>query len=286
MRKIHVKIGPENDNVIGYARSYSYYDKGKDERIISKDKMSARTVEQNIAGHKKSSISTKIRKYKEQGVLIEDGDNYIVKAPDGSFISLEEDFYKKMLSTFNSDTNNVYAWLYRKYHWCKQNSRPCYFTKGDIVEQALGKYNNSQNRQKVEEILVQLALNGLICFNVLRYKKTFLRELTFIGTKFIVMDTATRLLNIITEGDKETSGSVDDDYEDISENNEVVTSVGLQGDTRQILEANLRTLENMDNYSLEEQKEMYKMLNDEIIPMKEWNQEQIMLFQSGQNLGW
>ena len=106
--------------------------------------------------------------------------------------------------------NNIYAWLYRRFHYLKKQGRNCYFTKGQLVTEALGKSDQTANRKKAETALTQLCLNGLISYRVVKYKQTFLRELLYIGTKMIEL----------------ASGSIDADYNDIEQNVEVVAQLG------------------------------------------------------------
>ena len=188
MGQIHVEVSPEFNNIKGVMRSFSQYVNG--ERVISKSQMTGKAIEEAIEGHKKSSIINKVKEYKndETFLIQKDAKTFIVQEPQGSFVSLEEQFYKRMLKTFNSDTNNIYIWLYRRYHYLKSKGKRCLFSKGQIVTEALGKYDNNNNRQNVETALTQLCLNGLISYNIVRKGQTFLRELTYIGQKFIVVD--------------------------------------------------------------------------------------------------
>lgn len=70
----------------------------------------------------------------------------------------------------------------------KSKGKRCLFSKGQIVTEALGQSDQTKNRQKVETALTQLCLNGLISYNIVRNGQTFLRELTYIGQKFIIVD--------------------------------------------------------------------------------------------------
>ena len=226
MGKIHVEVSAKNDNVRGYLRAFSFYDAEKGQRVISKEQVTCREIESNVEGVKKSTIANRLKKYKEEGLLVQDGNVYIVKEPDTSFISLDEKFYKQMLSTFGSDVNNIYAWLYRRFHYLKKQGRNCYFTKGQLVTEALGKSDQTANRKKAETALTQLCLNGLISYRVVKYKQTFLRELLYIGTKMIVVDAVDAAIEEATGGLELASGSIDADYNDIEQNVEVVAQLG------------------------------------------------------------
>lgn len=240
MGKIHIEVSAKNDNVRGYLRAFSFYDAEKGKRVIAKEQITCREIEDNIEGIKKSSIATRLNKCKEEGLLVQQGDVYIVQEPQGSYVSLDEEFYKKMLATFNSDTNNIYVWLLRRFNYLKSKGRNCYFTKGQICVDALGKADHSKNRQKVETALTQLCLNGLISYRIVKYKGTFLRELLYIGTKMIVVDTIETAIEEMTGGLELASGSIDADYDNIEENVEVIAQLGYSEE--KLLQLNSRLL--------------------------------------------
>lgn len=206
MADIHIPVDKNNDNVANYIRSYSYFNEDQEQRLISGDQLSSRVIEQNIEGQKKSTIVKRVDEYKHNGFLIKSdvGNFYIVMEPQGSYIALPIEFVKKMIKTFNSNTNKIYVWLYRRYHYYRSQGKHCYFTKGQICVEALGQSDQTANRQKVEIALTQLALNGLIRYSVLRYGETFLRELNFIGTEFVIADAVEQKINLITENGRET----------------------------------------------------------------------------------
>lgn len=226
MGQIHVEVSPEFNNMQGYIRSYSFFNKETQERIIQKEQLVARTVEENIEGHKKSSIANKMKVYKEDKRLLvqKDDGSFLVPEPTGSFISLDEQFYKRMLKTFNSDTNNIYIWLFRRYHYLRRQGKRCLFSKGQIVVEALGQSDQNKNRQKVETALTQLCLNGLISYNIVRKGRTFLRELTFIGQKFIVVDAVEAHIESIMGSNELSSG------DNVGEDWEVVSTIGLNAE--------------------------------------------------------
>lgn len=118
---------------------------------------------------------------------------------------------------FNSRTNNIYYWLYRRYHQRKREGRACYFTKGDICEY-LGISNQSKNRKMVDECLAHLVAVGLIQYQIIRKGKTFLRKLTYIGTEIKVIDAVITMNTIIENG---ADGKEEDNTEEV-----VVASIG------------------------------------------------------------
>lgn len=226
MGKIHVEVSPEFNNMRGYIRSFSFFNKETQERLIQKDQLTGKAVEENIEGHKKSSIINKMKVYKEDpGILVrKDDKTFVVPEPTGSFVALDEAFYKKMLKTFNSDTNNIYIWLFRRYHYLRGKGKRCLFSKGQIVVEALGQSDQNKNRQKVEMALTQLCLNGLISYNIVRSGRTFLRELTYIGQKFIVVDAVEAHIESIVGGNELPSADgAEGDFE-------VVSTIGLSAD--------------------------------------------------------
>lgn len=212
MGQIHVEVSPQFNNIKGSIRSFSSFVASSGERIIDKKQMTGRAIEETVVGHKKSSIISKVKEYKEDETFLikKDDRTYIVQPPQGSYVSLEEQFYKRMLKTFNSDTNNIYIWLYRRYHYLRSQGKRCLFSKGQIVTEALGQFDNNNNRQKVETALTQLCLNGLISYNIVRRGQTFLRELTFIGQRFIVVDAVEAHIDSIIGRNELSSGDVED----------------------------------------------------------------------------
>ena len=237
MGQIHVNVSPQFNNILGSIRANSLFVEDQQERVIYKNQLTGKAIEESIKGHKKSSIIQKVKEYKEDDTVLvkKDNNTYVVIPPQGSYVSLEEQFYKRMLRTFDSDTNNIYIWLYRRYQYLKSKGRRCFFSKGQVVTEALGKYDNSGNRQKVETALTQLCLNGLISYDIVRRGQTCLRELTFIGQCFIVADAVETHVNAVTGGKELLCGDVAEDNEWVS-----VSSIGLkqlnQGYTAYLLE--------------------------------------------------
>ena len=73
---------------------------------------------------------------------------------------------------------------------------------------------------------MQLVLNGLIEFSIVRYGKTYLRQLTNIRTEFIVVDTCEKIIESKTEGMQEFEG----DTQTLEFDLEPVMSIGLSQD--------------------------------------------------------
>lgn len=96
-----------------------------------------------------------------------------------------------MVRLFNSRTNSIYYWLYRRWHQKQREGEPCYFTKGDICA-FLGLSDHSRNRKEVEKCLALLAAVGLIQYQVVRKGQTFIRRLTYIGAEIKVLDAVSK----------------------------------------------------------------------------------------------
>lgn len=77
--------------------------------------------------------------------------------------------------------------------------------------------------------LIQLALNGLIEFRVVRYGRTYLRQLVDIRTEFIVVDACQEIIESKTSGTKEFKGDTETIELD-PELAETVMSIGLSQD--------------------------------------------------------
>ncbi|MBR5879785.1 MAG: hypothetical protein IKY91_09520, partial [Akkermansia sp.] len=92
----------------------------------------------------------------------------------------------------------------------------------------------------VETALTQVCLNGLISYRIVKYKGTFLRELLYIGTKMIVVDTIETAIEEMTGGLELASGSIDADYDNIEENVEVIAQLGYSEE--KLLQLNSRLL--------------------------------------------
>lgn len=226
MGQIHIDVSPKNDNIKTLLRLDSFFDAEKQQRLIAKEDVSCREIEKKIVGHKKSSISTKLAQYQQEGLLTPQGNMYVIQEPQGSYVSLDEKFCRQLVKTFNSDTNNIYFWLYRRFNYLKSKGRKCYFTKGQLATEALGKCDNSRNRENVENSLTQLCLNGLIGYRIVRYKQTYLRELLYIRTKMVVVDAVNDKVEELTGGLELDKGSLDKNYEDIANDVTVVAQFG------------------------------------------------------------
>ena len=81
----------------------------------------------------------------------------------------------------------------------------------------------------MSDSLIQLALNGLIEFRVVRYGRTYLRQLVDIRTEFIVIDTCQEIIKSKTSGTKEFEGDTKTIELD-PELAETVMSIGLSQD--------------------------------------------------------
>ena len=77
--------------------------------------------------------------------------------------------------------------------------------------------------------LIQLALNGLIEFRIVRYGRTYLRQLVDIRTEFIVVDACQEIIESKTSGTKEFKGDTETIELD-PELAETVMSIGLSQD--------------------------------------------------------
>lgn len=230
MADVHIEVDATNTD--GYLRSYSHFDKKEGKRLIEKNKVSGRKVAENIA----ESKGTAIKQIAASTILIDnDEDRYEVLEPSGSYISLPISFYKKLIKLFPTNVNNVYCWLYRRFKFAKSRGRKCLFSKGQICTEALKISNQSKNRKNVEDILNTLAWNGLISYRIIKYNNTYLRELTGIREEFSIIEQTAKMLEQLTDGDKEFSGNIDDVRE---EELKVIATIGFKDEIMQQLSAN------------------------------------------------
>lgn len=81
----------------------------------------------------------------------------------------------------------------------------------------------------MSDSLIQLALNGLIEFRVVRYGRTYLRQLVDIRTEFIVIDTCQEIIKSKTSSTKEFEGDTETIELD-PEIAETIMSIGLSQD--------------------------------------------------------
>lgn len=225
MSQVHMEVSPFVNNVIGFFRTDSFFNSVTGNREIDKKDASLRKIAGAAEGISKNSASRMLKEAIANGIIVDAGDRYLVMEPKGSYVSLDMNFYKKMINTFNSDTNNIYLWLRRRYNYMKSQGKYCRFSKGQIVVEALGKYNNSTNRQKVEDMLTQLVVNGIIGYRIVRVGNTYLRELSFIGEKFVVSDALQQCVRDVCGGKETTQSNVDRLCVATSS---VVCNVGLQ----------------------------------------------------------
>ena len=105
MGVIHIEVDSSFNNTKGFLRAFSFFD-GKERKIAIKD-VSSRKVANKIT-ESKNFANIKINEAIKEGFIIIDGDYYIVPEAKPSYIELEEGFYKRMLNTFSSNTNNIY----------------------------------------------------------------------------------------------------------------------------------------------------------------------------------
>ena len=133
---------------------------------------------------------------------------------------------------------------YLEFKYTKSNHKPCYFTLGDLCR-ALGLSDQNKNRQKMSDSLIQLALNGLIEFRVVRYGRTYLRQLVDIRTEFIVIDTCQEIIESKTSGTKEFEGNTETIELD-PELAETVMSIGLSQDKVNELKSGQEILQLME----------------------------------------
>lgn len=204
MNKTHIEVSPDVTSTLLFLRVESKFD-GK-QRVISKKEASARKISEEVKDRSKTSVSRDIQKLKDTGIIKEKDNNYIIMEPQGSYNSLPTDFVKQMMRMLSGEVINVYNWLYRRYGYCKKINKPCLFSYGDIVEQAMGKYNKDRTRKQAMQALHQLELNGLIARRRVRVGKTFLWWLEAIRTEFVISDLLDQVEEEIIKGQIEFQG--------------------------------------------------------------------------------
>ena len=204
MDKTHLEVSPDLNSTLTYLRVNSQFSQGK--RRINKRDASARKISEIVGDRSKSSVATDLKKLKDKGIIVEEGKEYIIKDPKGSYNSLPTEFVRRMMVMFNSDVLNVYNWLYRRYGYSKKIHKMCLFSYGDIVEQALGKFNEDRTRKQAQDILHQLEWNGLIRRGHARVGKTWLWCLLDIRTEFVINDTLNEIEDEIVKGKPEFIG--------------------------------------------------------------------------------
>lgn len=213
--KVHLEVSSDLNSTLTFLRVNSKFN-GTDRRI-NKRNASARKISEETKDRGKSSVATDLKKLKEKGIVVEDGKEYIIKDPIGSYNELPISFVKRMISMFNSDVLNVYNWLYRRYGYCKKIHKSCLFSYGDIVEQAMGKFNEDRTRKQAKDILHQLEWNGLIRRGQAHVGKTWLWCLLDIRTEFVINDALNEIEDEITKDKNEFIGDTKALLENVNE---------------------------------------------------------------------
>ena len=106
MGVIHIEVDSSFNNTKGFLRAFSFFD-GEERKIAIKD-ASSRKIADEIS-ESKNFANARINEAINEGFIVVKGDYYIVPEAKPSYIELEEKFYKRMLSTFSSNTNNIYV---------------------------------------------------------------------------------------------------------------------------------------------------------------------------------
>ena len=104
--KTHLEVSFDLNSTLTYLRVNSSYIDGK--RIIPKKDATIRKIAEETKDRSKSTVSRDIQKLKAKGIIIEEGKDYIIQEPQGSYNSLPTEFVRRMMNMFNSDVLNVY----------------------------------------------------------------------------------------------------------------------------------------------------------------------------------
>jgi len=106
MDKTHLEVSPDLTSTLTFLRLSSKFDGQK--RRIKKSDASAQKISDNIKDRSKSTVARDLQKLKQQGIIIEEGKDYIVKEPQGSYNSLPTDFVRQMTKMLSGEVINVY----------------------------------------------------------------------------------------------------------------------------------------------------------------------------------
>lgn len=106
MNKTHLEVSPELNSTLTFLRVNSKFN-GTDRRI-DKRNASARKINEETKDRGKSSIATDLKRLKDKGIIIEEGKEYIIKEPKGSYNSLPTEFVRQMIKTLSGEVINVY----------------------------------------------------------------------------------------------------------------------------------------------------------------------------------
>lgn len=203
-------------NVYYYIETLSIYDEEKDERKILKSNATCRGISTFVKGVTPNQASKTLKHMKDTGRLVEreiEGKAYyIVEKTPGSYRPLSTDFAKQLISLRNSDTVKIYLWLHRRWgSYLEGKRKNPYFSKKDIAENCLKRAYSANVSKRIEEMLADLYLSGLLSFSIKRVGKTFLREILNISETFLCEDVADKVIQYMQEkGYKETTENLDD----------------------------------------------------------------------------
>jgi len=206
----HLPVSSESNNVNAYIRNEgSFYNEEMERRELKDENINYSKIASIVKDYTRKGVKRDIDKMMENGEMlyIKDENVYVILEPQGSWISLDGKFVKELVRTLNSRTNSIYYWLYRRWHQRKREGKPCYFTLGDICN-FLNISDQNKNRHEVDKCLAHLVAVGLIQYQIVREGKTYLRKLTYIGTKMRVIDAVANVNKIIEKGADGNSNKV------------------------------------------------------------------------------
>lgn len=170
-------------NVLYYLRAYSTYDVELHQRRIKKKDASGRIIASKVCDINKDNATKSIKILKEQGIIEEQGQYYIINDLQGeSFRSIDTDFVKWMLITWDSRQVMTYIWLHRRWEMYRKRHVPCTFTLRDIVQQVFRKdYWNGALDKEVSGIVQDMIEWGVINVTVRKVNDTFIKQLVQIN---------------------------------------------------------------------------------------------------------
>lgn len=173
-------------NALYALRAYSIYDQENKQRKILKKEASSRKIADLIQDGNKDNVSSSIKILKEQGIVKEEGQYYVIDDRlNESHRPLDTEFAKELISKRNSETVMVYLWLHRRLAQKRSIGKRCLFSQKDILEGVFQvNYQNGQWSKKIRSILADLSNSGLIEYSVVAINDTYLRELIAVHEEF------------------------------------------------------------------------------------------------------
>ena len=180
-----------NENLYLHHATNSIYDEDQGRRFIPSKDVNKTEWANEINGISRNTVNKAEKVLEENGLItiLPNGDREItqIKVEDGKtntkFIPLTKEVAQSMYHILSSNGSKILVYLYNQYqYWNLYMKKPFCFSKSQIAE-AIGVTPQTKNLRMIEDNLSLLAVNGIICYSIVKKGNSVYRRLEWMNIK-------------------------------------------------------------------------------------------------------